>query len=61
MSSIHFMKRLDDALSQVNQIMVMYRTEENHAYWSAINEIIDDSYRLQDRIREDMRIKENEK
>ncbi len=57
---INILKRLDKSLSEVIHIMSDFRiAEENHDYRSAGADISEDVYRLQDRIREDIRIMEN--
>lgn len=50
------MKSLDQGLIEVQKIMKLFNGNRDNEYWSAINEIMDDTYRLQDRIREDMKM-----
>jgi len=56
MASLSYMKRLDEGLIEVQKIMKLFNGNRDNEYWSAINEIMDDTYRLQDRIREDMKM-----
>src|SRR3954469_557639 len=56
MASLSYMKRLDEGLIEVQKITKLFNGNRDNEYWSAINEIMDDTYRLQDRIREDMKM-----
>jgi hypothetical protein len=45
---------LDETLQKIIELLSPFR-ETDSEYFSPINEIIDDCYRLQDRVREDIR------